>query len=72
MNRDGYYLNVARLETKGDRVSRYYHYCNIGLGTGLLDFIMPIAKDIIKRFPAPEFNCTLTKWENRGQPVHIE
>lgn len=72
MSRDGYHLNVARLETKMDRVPRYYHYCGIALGTDLLDHILPIAKDIIKRFPAPEFNCTLTHWQSRGTQVNLK
>lgn len=56
---NNYNINVAKLETKGDRVPRYYHYCRIELGNAYPEEAKEKFWDICNRFPSSEFELTL-------------
>jgi len=76
MPEQGYHINVSRnydgetLWPHTDKEKlRYVHFVNVFIGTPLPDEALLFLEDTRKRYPAPEFKCTMTKWVLRGEPV---
>lgn len=49
----------------------YLHFCSIELGAILPETAMARARDIAARFPAPDFNVTLSRVECGGRDIPI-
>lgn len=70
----GFHINVAR-NYKGETLwpqskLRYVHFVSIYLGDMLkVDEAKLFLEDTRKRYPAPEFNCTMMQWKLRGEQI---
>lgn len=77
MPNQGYHINVAKnydgetLWPHNDKTKlRYLHFVNIYLGDTLgVDDAKLFLEDTRKRYPGPEFQCTMTQWKLRGETI---